>query len=72
MSSIKAMKGCASNTHIDAYESTKLFHMIDAYMEKEIPSSFFNLTVHLIIQLVEEFFICGSILVKWMYPFERS
>lgn len=40
-------------------------------LEKEMPSSFFDIMVHLCIHLVEELFICGPIHIRWMYPFER-
>jgi len=40
-------------------------------MEKEMPSSFFDIMSHLPNHLVEELFICGHVHTSWMYPYER-
>ena len=40
-------------------------------LEKELPPSFFDIMVHLMIHSVEELFLCGPVYIRWMYPFER-
>ena len=40
-------------------------------MEKNYPSSFFDIMVHLIVHLVCEVQLCGLVYLRWMYPFER-
>lgn len=40
-------------------------------MEKEMPSSFFDIMSHLQNHLVEELFLCGPIHTRWMYPYGR-
>ncbi|KAI0515863.1 hypothetical protein KFK09_008531 [Dendrobium nobile] len=40
-------------------------------MEKYFIPSFFTIMVHLLIHLVEEVRLCGPVLYRWMYPFER-
>jgi hypothetical protein len=39
-------------------------------MEKEFPPTFLNIMAHLPVHLVEQFFICGHVHCKWMYPIE--
>ncbi|XP_063946024.1 uncharacterized protein LOC108212368 [Daucus carota subsp. sativus] len=40
-------------------------------LEKHFPPSFFDVMIHLSIHLVREVELCGSIFLRWMYPFER-
>ena len=40
-------------------------------MEKNYPSSFFNIMVHSTVHFVREVQLCGPIYLRWMYPFER-
>jgi len=42
-----------------------------ALLEQEFPPSFFDVITHLLIHLVEELKLCGSIQTGWMYPIER-
>jgi len=39
-------------------------------LEKVFPPSFFDLMMHPIIHLVDEFHICGHVHIHWMYPIE--
>jgi Domain of unknown function (DUF4218) len=41
-------------------------------LEMFLPSSFFDIMVHLTIHLVREIRMCGSIFLHYMYPFERE
>lgn len=40
-------------------------------MEKELPTSFFNIQEHLLIHLVDEITIAGVVSTRWMFFFER-
>ena len=40
-------------------------------LEMFFPPSFFDVTVHLIVHLVEEIKYCGPVFLRNMYPFER-
>jgi hypothetical protein len=40
-------------------------------MEKELPISFFDIQVHLLIQLVKEIEIAGVVNTRWMFWVER-
>nr|KYP50598.1 hypothetical protein KK1_027656 [Cajanus cajan] len=40
-------------------------------LEMYFPPSFFDIMVHLIVHLVREIRLCGSIYLRWMYPIER-
>ena len=40
-------------------------------MEKMLPLSFFDITVHLLVHLAHEAAIAGPIQYRWMYPIER-
>ncbi|KAA0053269.1 transposase [Cucumis melo var. makuwa] len=40
-------------------------------LEKYFPPSFFTIMVHLVVHLVREVKLCGSVYLRWMYPFER-
>lgn len=40
-------------------------------MEKMLPVSFFDITVHLLIHLVHEATIAGPIQYRWKYPIQR-
>ena len=39
--------------------------------EKEFPTSFMNLQVHLLIHLVDDIEIAGIVSMRWMFFFER-
>ncbi|XP_074346267.1 uncharacterized protein LOC141685041 [Apium graveolens] len=39
--------------------------------EKIFSPSFFDVMIHLIVHLVRELHLCGPVLYRWMYPFER-
>lgn len=41
-------------------------------MEKEFPPTFFTIMVHLLIHLVDEAKLGGSVHYRWMYPIERK
>jgi hypothetical protein len=41
-------------------------------LEKVFPPTFFDIMVHLIVHLVEEFFLCGPIQTRWMYLYEQN
>lgn len=40
-------------------------------MEKELPTSFFNIQEHVLIHLVDEIAIAGVVSARWMFFFER-
>eukprot|EP00249_Psilotum_nudum_P018747 c26943_g1_i4 orf=82-462(+) len=40
-------------------------------MEKELPTSFFNVQEHLLIHLVDEIAVVGVLSSRWMFFFER-
>ena len=40
-------------------------------MEMYFPPSFFDIMVHLVVQLVREIRCCGPVFLRWMYPVER-
>ena len=40
-------------------------------LETYFPPSFFDVTVHLIVHLVDEIKCCGPVFLRNMYPFER-
>ncbi|XP_063949929.1 uncharacterized protein LOC135152766 [Daucus carota subsp. sativus] len=40
-------------------------------LEKYFPPSLFDLMFHLSVHLVREVELCGTIFLRWMYPFER-
>ncbi|XP_039010598.1 uncharacterized protein LOC120139466 [Hibiscus syriacus] len=40
-------------------------------IEKYFPPSFFDVMIHLMVHLVREVRLCGSVHFRWMYPFER-
>ncbi|VVA39970.1 PREDICTED: transposon, partial [Prunus dulcis] len=40
-------------------------------LEKYFPPSFFDIMVHLVVDLVREVRLCGPVYFRWMYPFER-
>jgi hypothetical protein len=40
-------------------------------LEKEFPRGFFDIMTYLSVHLVEEFFICGPVQCRWMYPMEQ-
>ncbi len=40
-------------------------------LEQEFPPSFFDIMMHLLVNLVEEFEIYGLIHTRWMYPIEH-
>ncbi|XP_026455351.1 uncharacterized protein LOC113356433 [Papaver somniferum] len=40
-------------------------------LEKYFPSSFFVISIHLMIHLLDEALICSPVRFRWMYPFER-
>jgi len=40
-------------------------------IEREFPPSFFDPMTHLVVHLVEELYLCGSVHNRWMYPLER-
>jgi len=35
------------------------------------PQSLFDIIVHLVVHLVREIILCGSVYMRWMYPVER-
>ncbi|CAL8991367.1 unnamed protein product [Prunus brigantina] len=39
-------------------------------LEKYFSLSFFDIMVHLVVHLVKEVHLCGSVYFRWMYPFE--
>ncbi|XP_020249261.1 uncharacterized protein LOC109826652 [Asparagus officinalis] len=41
------------------------------YLEKMLPPSFFDITVHLLVHLAHEAAIAGPVQYRWMYPIER-
>lgn len=40
-------------------------------LEKVFPPSLFDLMMHLVIRLIDEFDICGPIHFRWMYPIKH-
>lgn len=40
-------------------------------LEKHFPPAFFDVMIHLTVHLTREVKLCGPILFRWMYPFER-
>jgi hypothetical protein len=40
-------------------------------LEKEFPQGFFDVMTHLMVHLVEQLFICGSMQCHWIYSMER-
>ncbi|KAK7346843.1 hypothetical protein VNO80_21366 [Phaseolus coccineus] len=40
-------------------------------LEMFFPPSFFDIMVHLLVHLVREVRLCGSVYLRWMYPVER-
>ncbi|XP_074336395.1 uncharacterized protein LOC141673544 [Apium graveolens] len=40
-------------------------------LEKIFPASFFDVMIHLMVHLVRELRLCGSVFYRWMYAFER-
>ncbi|KAL0536463.1 hypothetical protein IC582_025412 [Cucumis melo] len=40
-------------------------------LEKYFPPSVSTIMVHLVVHLVREVKLCGSVYLRWMYPFER-
>ena len=40
-------------------------------LERYFPPSFFDIMIHLTIHLGRETRLCGLVLFRWMYPFER-
>nr|XP_004488447.1 uncharacterized protein LOC101493360 [Cicer arietinum] len=40
-------------------------------LEMYFPPSFFDIMVHLIVHIVREIILCGSVYLRWMYPIER-
>jgi len=40
-------------------------------LEMYFPPSFFDIMVHLIVHLVREIRLCGSVFLRWMYSKER-
>jgi len=41
-------------------------------LEKFFPPSFFDISIHLMLQLADEALASGPVRFRWMYPFERS
>ncbi|KAK9212492.1 hypothetical protein WN943_001874 [Citrus x changshan-huyou] len=41
-------------------------------LEKCFPPSFFDIMIHLTIDLINEVRLCGPVYLRWMYPFERN
>ena len=46
-------------------------YIILSQLEMHFPPAFFDIMVHLICHLVREIRLCGSVYLRWMYPFER-
>jgi len=66
-------KVCAKE--IDTSKSNSLFEetiLVMCLLEKTFPPSFFDITTHLLIHVVEQVKICGPVSLRWMYPFERN
>lgn len=40
-------------------------------LEKYFPPSFFDISIHLLVHLCDEAMLCGPVMYRWMYPFER-
>jgi len=40
-------------------------------LEKEFPPTFMDVMTHLPVHLVQQFFFCGPVHCRWMYPIER-
>lgn len=40
-------------------------------MEKELPTSFFNIQEHVLVHLVDEIALAGVVSSRWMFFFER-
>lgn len=40
-------------------------------LEKYFPTSFFDISIHLMVHLADEGLICGPVYPRWMFPFER-
>jgi len=53
------------NLQVDVVENLCL-------LEKYSPPSLFDITMHLIVHLVQELRYGGPVVYQWMYPFERS
>jgi hypothetical protein len=41
-----------------------------ALVEMHFPPSFFDIMTHLLYHLVDEIYLCGLVVNKWMYPME--
>jgi len=45
--------------------------MATCLLEKEFPTTFLNVMMHLPVHLVQQLFTCGPVHCWWMYPIER-
>jgi len=56
-------------TRLDDLENEAI--ILFCQLEMYFPPSFFDIMVYLIVHLVKEIRLCGSVFLRWMYPIER-